>query len=462
MPELPEVETVRRSLLPLLKDKIIKDVKIFYSPIIHSNIEEFVPSIKGKKILNIERKGKHLIFCLSDNLFLLSHLRMEGKYHYEKEENKYKHDLLCFLLNDNTYLYYNDVRKFGVFMLKKKDELWTTPPLSELGKEPFEMDLDNFYNSLKTQSKPIKEILLDQTFIAGIGNIYADEILIHSQISPLKKGKDITYQEASKMLDNARLILNEAIANGGSTIATFHPLKGIDGRMQNHLWAYGREGERCPLCGAKLRKIKLGGRGTTYCPSCQASPYEPYIVSVTGPIASGKSLISNYLSEHGYFLIDADKVAHSLYKKKEVQDVLKKHFGEEIMSNGEVNRAKLLEIVIQNNRKEELNSLILPRVYEALFMEIKKAKNRKIVLDIPLLFSSPFEKLSSIIILITAKKELQIERLKERGVDIHKSLSLNQSYPLKEALTKCDLHLESTSGPKENLINQLKEAKFLF
>lgn len=463
MPELPEVETVRRTLLPLVKGRIIEKVDVFYPKMVHMDLDSFKNSLKNKKIIDISRKGKHLIFVLSDGLYLLSHLRMEGRYRVEKEGFlRQKHDLLYLHLDNKEVLCYQDVRKFGVFLLKGEKSLWTTSPLSELGKEPFDMKGEELHALLRKKKGNVKETLLDQKTICGIGNIYANEILIHSKINPFRKANTLSKNDCESLLKNAKSILLEAIKQGGSTVRSYHPTDGIDGKMQLSLWAYGREGKPCPYCGLPLKKSKVNGRGTTYCPHCQVPPDEKIIIGVTGPIASGKSTISKYIEQKGYLRFDCDSIVHSLYEKKNIQKKLQKAFGNEVMEHNKVDRRFLLNLVSQDSKKKkELEEIIHPLVYKAIVEGIKKTGRTKIVLDVPLLFGSPLEGLCNAIILVTAKSETRATRLKERGVDIQNSLSLNDNYPLLEALEKATIHLETGNAPLSELYRQIDEIKFL-
>lgn len=463
MPELPEVETVRRTLLPLVKGRSIKKVDVFYPKMVHLDLASFKSALENKKILDIDRKGKHLIFVLSDGLYLLSHLRMEGKFRLEKEGFiGQKHDLLYFHLNNGKVLIYNDVRKFGVFLLKDEQTLLTTPPLSELGKDPFVIRFEEFFALLQRKKGNIKEALLDQKTISGIGNIYADEILNYTQISPFRKANSISLTECKILLENARAILFRAIGKGGSTIRSFHPINGVNGKMQNSLWAYGREGKPCYHCGMPLKKTKLSGRGTTYCPHCQIPPIEKIVIGVTGPIASGKSTVSKYLEQKDYLRFDCDSIVHSLYEKKDIQKKLQKTFGIEVIKDGEVDRKLLLDIVSKNQKKKkELEEIIHPLVYKKIEEGVRRTPKMRIVLDAPLLFDTPLEKLCNATILVTAKKDLRLKRLKKRGVDVEKSLSLNDDFPIKNAIKKSTIQIETHQGSVLALYNKIDRIRFL-
>ncbi|MDD2435586.1 MAG: DNA-formamidopyrimidine glycosylase [Bacilli bacterium] len=272
MPELPEVETVKEALKKKVLNKRIMDVKIYYPNIIeYPMADEFKNRIINQKINDIKRRGKWLVFELDDD-YLLSHLRMEGKYNIvdpSKDHNKHEH--ISFLLDNNQELRYQDTRKFGKMHLIEKDQLLNRKPLNELGLEPWDQTLTTKYLKDKYQNKklPIKTVILDQSIIVGIGNIYADEILYLSKINPLKEAKKLTSQELQKIIDNTKLVLERAIKAGGTTIRTYSSVDGIHGLFQQELLVHRKEGEPCQVCHQDIIKIKVNGRGTYYCPICQ-------------------------------------------------------------------------------------------------------------------------------------------------------------------------------------------------
>ena len=277
MPELPEVETVRRSLRLKLVGKIIKDVKIYYNNIIdYPSVNEFNKNIVNQRINDIDRYGKWLIFVL-DDYYMLSHLRMEGKYFFRnRNEELNKHEHVVFLLDDDIELRYMDVRKFGKMNLIPKDKIKEIGPLLELGLEPWDEKLDVFYLKEKYKKKklPIKSVILDQSIIVGIGNIYADEILFLSGISPLKSASLLNEKDLSNIIKYTKIVLEDAIKKGGSTIRSYTSVDGIHGLFQQELNVHCKEGELCPKCNSVILKIKVGGRGTYYCEKCQRQKIE--------------------------------------------------------------------------------------------------------------------------------------------------------------------------------------------
>lgn len=272
MPELPEVETVKESLkLRLIGKKINRVIVKWDSIIAYPNKEEFICEIEKQCINDIKRRGKFLVFVL-DDYYLLSHLRMEGKYFFKRKDDVInKHEHIIFDLDDDSELRYMDTRKFGKMYLIKKMDIENIGPLKDLGLEPWDKNLTCEYLLDKYEKKklPIKSVLLDQSIIVGIGNIYADEILFLSRINPLKKCNLIDKEEANNIIKYTKEVLEAAIKKGGSTIRSYSSVDGVHGLFQNELLVHGKDKGICPVCGNVISKIKVGGRGTYFCPNCQ-------------------------------------------------------------------------------------------------------------------------------------------------------------------------------------------------
>lgn len=267
MPELPEVETVKETLRKKVLNKKIIDVTVLYDRTVeHPSVSLFKEKIINQTINDIKRRGKWLVFVL-DDYFLLSHLRMEGKYNVKPLKSEYeKHEHVAFIF-DEFELRYKDTRKFGKMHLYAKDE--KLMPLEKLGPEYGDLTVPYLMNKYKNKRLPIKTVILDQTIITGIGNIYADEILFLSNINPFKKTCDLNKKELSEIIINTKIVLEKAIALGGTTIRSYTSSEGISGRFQNELLVHGREKEKCSVCGRPILKTKIGGRGTYYCEHCQ-------------------------------------------------------------------------------------------------------------------------------------------------------------------------------------------------
>ena len=271
MPELPEVETVKETLKQKLIGKKILRATIYHDNIIeYPTVSEFCKQIQNQQICNMDRYGKWLIFEL-DNYFLLSHLRMEGKYFFRTNlDIRNKHEHIVFTLDDME-LRYMDVRKFGKMWLIKKEDIKNTGPLIEMGLEPWDSNLSLEYLKDKFKSKklPIKTVLLDQSIIVGIGNIYANEILYLCGINPLKKASLVSDTEIDDIIKYTKDVLEKAIEAGGTTIRSYSSVDGVHGLFQRELYVHSKEGEKCGKCNSLIEKIKVGGRGTYYCPNCQ-------------------------------------------------------------------------------------------------------------------------------------------------------------------------------------------------
>ena len=266
MPELPEVENVRRKLESKLKGRKIVSVDILYKNIILNDLDEF-NNVINQTIHEIKRRGKWLIFSL-DDYDLISHLRMEGKYYFKTLNDMLdKHTHVVFKMDDGTCLFYNDTRKFGRMKLIKKENLEKE---INVGLEPFDKNLTKEYlkNKYKKNKKPIKTVLLDQTIIAGIGNIYADEILFLSHINPHRLACDLHDNELDSLIVNTKDVLNKAIVNGGTTIRSYESL-GTHGNYQEQLCVHTKAGSKCQTCNNIIEKTYINGRGTYFCPKCQ-------------------------------------------------------------------------------------------------------------------------------------------------------------------------------------------------
>ena len=273
MPELPEVETVRLSLIDLVKGRTIKSADVIYGRIIQDiSIDEFKKRLENERINDILRYGKYLFFKL-DHYTLISHLRMEGKYFYKEEEIELtKHDHIVFHLDNNYKLVYNDTRKFGVMYLINEtdyDKVCKCPPINKLGIEANSLNLTKEYlfDKFSKKTGPIKSELLDQEIICGLGNIYADEVLFLSKLHPLKKANTLTINDCELIANASRDVMAKAISLGGTTIKSFMSSHEISGLFQNELNVHTKD--KCKICDSDIIKIRVGGRGTYYCPICQ-------------------------------------------------------------------------------------------------------------------------------------------------------------------------------------------------
>ena len=265
------METVRQTLRKRILRKRIKSVNVLYERMIESDINEFKKTLIGKEFKDIDRRGKWLLFDLGD-YYLCSHLRMEGKYFIKNKEDKIeKHEHVIIEFDDGEQLRYHDTRKFGRMNLVKKEDLESVEGVHKQGIEPIDdrLSKEYLYDNFHKRKLPIKTLLLDQTIISGLGNIYADEVLFASGIYPEKMGIDISLKECQKIVDTSKNIIEEAIKCGGTTIRSYTSSLGVTGRFQQNLMVHKREGENCRKCNSIIKRIKVGGRSTYYCPKCQ-------------------------------------------------------------------------------------------------------------------------------------------------------------------------------------------------
>lgn len=271
MPEIAEVETVRNTLKERILNKKIKEVKVFYEPMIESDLVSFKKNLIGASFIDIKRRGKWLIFE-TEHYYLLSHLRMEGKYFIkDKNEVKEKHEHVIFIFEDDTTLRYCDTRKFGRMNLVLKADLENVESIKKQGLEPGDEQLTSEYllKKFKNKKLPIKTVLLDQTIISGLGNIYANEVLFYAKINPLKPACNLTKDECEQIVVGSDIIIREAIRMGGTTIRSYTSSLGVTGRFQQNLKVHKRENEPCLECSTLIENVKVGGRSTYYCSMCQ-------------------------------------------------------------------------------------------------------------------------------------------------------------------------------------------------
>ena len=273
MPELPEVETVRKTLAMLALEKEITRVSVFWPKMIKrpDEVEQFSDALKGQHIQEVGRRGKFLILY-TEKFALVSHLRMEGKYGlFDAAEPLDKHTHVIFHFTDETELRYKDVRKFGTMHLYEKGKEFETQPLADLGPEPFsdQFTVEWLSEKLKKTNRKIKPALLDQKILVGLGNIYVDEALFRSKIHPERIAHSLSRDEEIVLFREIVSTLSEAVEKGGSTIRSYINTQGQIGMFQLQLYVYGRKDEPCKVCGTPLQKTVVGGRGTHFCPSCQ-------------------------------------------------------------------------------------------------------------------------------------------------------------------------------------------------
>ena len=288
MPELPEVEVVKRTLEKKILNLIIEKVNINDGNLRYKVNKEEISKLKGKRFKKIKRRSKFLIFEFDDNFIMLVHLGMTGKFFFvDKKEKKFKtsfyynlnkltdqkHNRVVFCFKNKEKLIYNDVRKFGFIKLYDSDKLKKISHLKYLGPEPLEEKWNSKYfkKYILNRKRSVKNILMDQKFISGLGNIYVNEILFQSKVRPERKVSKLNDDEINKIINYSKKILRRSIKLGGSTIKDFSSDNGKKGIFQQHFKVYGRKGEKCSNtdCNNSIIRTVISNRASFFCKSCQ-------------------------------------------------------------------------------------------------------------------------------------------------------------------------------------------------
>lgn len=277
MPELPEVEIIARTLMGTYSDvefsiidREIQDVLVLWEGTLANQLPgDFIARVKNQSIRSVWRRGKFLVFTLSKDTILI-HLRMSGNLRLERvmdetgtEMSLQKHDRLVLVFTSGIRLAFNNPRKFGrVWLVSDPGEI-----LEDLGPEPLDeaLDAECFHEMLQQHKRQLKPLLMNQHFLAGMGNIYTDEALYRAKLHPLRRSNTISKEESASLLDSIRSVLKEGILHNGASIDWVYR----GGDFQNHFNVYGRTGEPCPDCGIQIKRLVVGQRGTHICPYCQ-------------------------------------------------------------------------------------------------------------------------------------------------------------------------------------------------
>ena len=286
MPELPEVEVTRRTLLKFIENKVIKNIKINNPNLRFKIPANFKKNVTGQKIIKVLRRSKYILIYLKNDYVMIAHLGMSGKFliknNYSKDflktsyysnEFSSKHNHLEFFFSNNLKVIYNDPRRFGFFLLDKISKLDVNKFLSKLGPEPLGKDLKKDYLILKTKAtqRTIKTLLMDQSFISGIGNIYANEILFLAKIMPNKISSKLSLVDIGRLHPSISKVLKRALKLGGSSIKDFKSSVGEKGRFQNEFKVYDREDLKCLRtgCSGLIARVVSQGRASFFCNECQ-------------------------------------------------------------------------------------------------------------------------------------------------------------------------------------------------
>ena len=421
MPELPEVETVRRTLEHQINNETITEVEVYYSPILENiDVDTFKNKLKNQTFRQFKRYGKYLIFIF-DTVSLITHLRMEGKFFIKPvDEIRSIHEHIVFTFSSSITLRYHDTRKFGKMVLLETtnfDEIMKYPSLRKLGPEAntINVTLDYLYNKLTKRHDSIKVALLDQEVMAGLGNIYVDEVCFLSKLHPTMSCDLITKEDVENIIKYSKIVLDKAILAGGTTIRSYTSSLGVTGRFQLSLLCHSREGEKCNVCNDTIIKTFVGGRGTYYCPTCQKLR-RPLVIGITGGIASGKSTVVDEVRKHGYQVIDADQVVHELQAKGgKLYQALLDWLGDGILKlDGELDRQKLGQMIFASKEMLAKSSQIQNGIIrqELARRRDELAKSQEVFfMDIPLLIERDYVDWFDDIWLVFIDEKTQLERL---------------------------------------------------
>ncbi len=271
MPELPEVETIVRCLRPRLTGRRIGNVRVFFRPIIRRSETADLRLLRGRRVLGVERRGKMIVLRISGGTSLIFHLKMTGQLFFSGAgARRDKHTHLAIRFRDSREeLRFRDIRKFGFVLAVPTAEAGSAPEFSRLGPEPLSLGFDEFRRAFTGRRGMIKARLLDQEIIAGIGNIYADEILFEARVHPGTDVSRLGPDSWRRLWAAVRAVLRRAIRHRGTTISDYRDGDGEPGGFQTRLRVYGREGLACPRCGAAIRRLRIAGRSSHFCPHCQ-------------------------------------------------------------------------------------------------------------------------------------------------------------------------------------------------
>lgn len=277
MPELPEVETVRRGMAPVLEGKVIQKAKAWVPKLRVDIPADFEARLTGNRIVRLIRRSKYILIECADGLVAILHLGMSGRISIHAAGSdmppRAKHDHVTFLTEGGDQVVFNDARRFGLLVFTDVATMHEHPLLRDIGPEPLgnEFNGDYLAQKLKGRKTPIKTALLDQKLVAGLGNIYVCETLWRAGVSPVRRADKLTDAETASLVPIIRDVLTEALAAGGSTLKDYAQVSGELGYFQHRFKTYGREGEPCttPRCDARIARIVQSNRSSFYCPSCQ-------------------------------------------------------------------------------------------------------------------------------------------------------------------------------------------------
>ncbi len=276
MPELPEVESLRQILKRSVVGKTIVGTRISRLPLRRKTTANFGPRVRGRRIKQIDRRAKYLIVDLDGADVILVHLGMSGSLtcrdiDFDSSEFDPRHDHVEFKLDDGSRLVFNDPRRFGIVRLTPRESLATSRELKDIGPEPLSGEFNADYLAEKARGRKvaIKNLIMDQKVVAGVGNIYASEILFRAGVRPTRRASRVKREEIAKIAEFTPIILRAAIDGRGTTFRSYRDSEGRPGTFADRLQVYGREGEKCYRCSTPIRNVVVGQRASFFCPKCQ-------------------------------------------------------------------------------------------------------------------------------------------------------------------------------------------------
>ena len=274
MPELPEVETVVRTLRPVLLGRSVSGISLIWKPLLRRGSDRDLSGLAGLRVSGISRRGKMAVIEFEDGSRLVFHLKMTGQLFIAAPGGPPdKHLRLVIRFADGgPELRFRDVRKFGFMLCLKRGEAESCREIASLGPEPLEMEPAEFARRLEGRQAGIKSLLLNQEVVAGVGNIYADEALFDARIHPARRASELGREALASLHRSLRKVLRQAIAAGGSSLRDYVDGRGRRGRFQTMHRVYGREGEACAVCGTPVKRVRIGSRSSHFCPRCQKPP----------------------------------------------------------------------------------------------------------------------------------------------------------------------------------------------
>jgi formamidopyrimidine-DNA glycosylase len=272
MPELPEIETICRGLRPYVEGRKIHDVRVLERRLRNVVDEQLADQLQGKTIAKVLRRAKYILFALDGKATWLFHLGMSGKLiHVDPATPKQKHDHIIAELDSGYQLRYHDPRRFGLSLVAATDTLGDLPQLCQLGLDPFDVRFKGpyLYSFTRKSQRRIRDLLLDQRIIAGLGNIYANEVLYRVGVRPTARSANIRREKIEEIAATIPKLLKRAIRWCGTSFSDYRDADDRFGEFQNHLLVYDREGEKCRFCRNVIKRVAIGNRSAFYCPSCQ-------------------------------------------------------------------------------------------------------------------------------------------------------------------------------------------------